>query len=440
MLPGFFCRMNSRFRWRQTEDQPPAARVNRLELQNIPEKRAIRVRVVAIEKDMSTGDHKAALPGAKSTPPFVVFQRFPHNSCIARMKTTRAARTNLREPQHKPSPADDRAQATDTRLGQIIRLLMDHATVVVSGTKIAQEISSNRSEVWRLMQQLRSLSVDVAGHPSTGYQLKSVPDLLLPEILGPLLRGSIFADRIHHFYKIGSTNTAAMAAAAEGAPEGSVFLAEEQTAGRGRGAHAWDSERSLGIYCSIVLRPVLPPADVLLMSLAAGLAVRAAIEQVNPSVSPDLKWPNDVLIGDKKICGILTEMNAEATRVRYLVVGIGINVNQSRFPKPLESLAASLRLVTGSEWSRVELAAALLKSLHREYRSLVEDKNARQSILRRFSEHSSWVTGKKVRIEENGSSIHGITEGLDERGFLQVRTSQGLQTILSGTVRGETCE
>ena len=116
---------------------------------------------------------------------------------------------------------------------------MEHATVVVSGTKIAEEISSNRSEVWRLIQQLRGLGVDVAGHPATGYQLRSVPDLLLPEILRPLLRGTIFDRHLHHFYKIGSTNTAAMAAAAEGAPEGSVFLAEEQTAGRGRGANSW---------------------------------------------------------------------------------------------------------------------------------------------------------------------------------------------------------
>ncbi|MGB7131068.1 MAG: HTH domain-containing protein, partial [Candidatus Sulfotelmatobacter sp.] len=111
-----------------------------------------------------------------------------------------------------------------------MRLLTEHATVVVSGTKIAQEISSTRSEVWRLIQQLRGLGVDVAGHPATGYQLKSVPDLLLPEILHPMVRGTIFADHLHHFYKIGSTNTAAMSAAAECAPEGSVFLAEEQTA------------------------------------------------------------------------------------------------------------------------------------------------------------------------------------------------------------------
>lgn len=312
---------------------------------------------------------------------------------------------------------------------------MEHATVVVSGTKIAQEISSTRSEVWRLIQQLRGLGVDVAGHPATGYQLKTVPDLLLPEILRPMVRGTIFADHLHHFYKIGSTNTAAMSAAAGGAPEGSVFLAEEQTAGRGRGAHSWESARSAGIYCSLILRPALSPADVLVLSLAAGLAVRAAIEEVNPNLSADLKWPNDVLLGDKKVCGILTEMNAEVTRVRYVVVGIGINVNQADFAKERRSEATSLRLATGSEWSRVELVAALLKSLDREYRLLLERKEAQQSILQRFSIQSSWVRGKQVRIQENGSTVEGTTEGLDDRGFLLVRTQHGLQTVLSGTVR-----
>ena len=310
---------------------------------------------------------------------------------------------------------------------------MGHATVVVSGTKIAQEISSNRSEVWRLIQQLRGLGVDVAGHPATGYQLRSVPDLLLPEILRPLLRGTMFEAHLHHFYKIGSTNSAAMGSAAEGVPEGSVLLAEEQTAGRGRGANTWQSPRSTGIYCSAVLRPPLPPSDVLLLSLMAGLAVQAAIQQTDSRVQPDLKWPNDVLIDGKKVCGILTEMNAEATRVRYVVVGVGINVNQASFPKELQ--ATSLRLATGSEWSRVELAAALLKSLDREYRQFVQGPEARASILRRFAENSSWLHGKKVRIEENGSAFDGTTEGLDARGFLQVRTAYGMQTVLSGTVR-----
>ena len=321
---------------------------------------------------------------------------------------------------------------------------MSHATVVVSGTKIAEEIGTSRSEVWRLIQQLRGLGVEVAGHPATGYQLRAVPDLLLPEMLAPSLKGTIFGGglgstkQIHHYYKIGSTNSEAMRSAAEGAPEGSVFLAEEQLAGRGRGAHTWHSARSVGIYCSVILRPVMPPSDALIFSLAAGLAVRAAVEEIAPQLRVDLKWPNDLMLSGKKFCGILTEMNAEATRVRHLVVGMGINVNQVKFPAELREIATSLRIETGTEWSRVELCAALLKSLDREYRTLVEDAGARDAILRRFEESSSSVRGRKVSIEvstdENGG-LAGVTEGLDERGFLRVRTADGLRTVVSGTVR-----
>ena len=322
---------------------------------------------------------------------------------------------------------------------------MNHATVVVSGTKIAQEIGTTRSEVWRLVQQLRGLGVDIAGHSATGYRLRKVPDLLLAETLAPMLRGTIFGSQIHHYFKIGSTNVAAMEAAAAGAPEGSVFVAEEQVAGRGRGAHGWHSARSQGIYCSVVLRPALSPADVLVITLATGLAADAALEHLlarNPAggeksgVVPqvDLRWPNDLLLNGKKFVGILAEMTAEATRVRHLVVGIGINVNQASFPAELRESATSLRLETGSCWSRVEVAAALLKSLDREYRALLKlGPGGRESVLRRFQERSSCAQGRRVRVEEDGG-YEGVTAGLDTRGFLQVETSKGLRTVLSGGV------
>jgi BirA family transcriptional regulator, biotin operon repressor / biotin---[acetyl-CoA-carboxylase] ligase len=322
-------------------------------------------------------------------------------------------------------------------MGRIVRLLADHATVVLSGTKIASEIGISRSEVWRLVQQLRELGVNIGGHPATGYSLNSMPDLLLPDFLAPSLHGTIFGKNIHHYYKTGSTNTLAMDAAGAGAPEGSMYLAEQQTAGRGRGAHEWHSARSVGIYCSVLLRPALPPSEVLVLSLAAGLAVQSAIQDVDSRLRPDLKWPNDLLIEGKKFCGILTEMNAEVTRVRHVVVGIGINVNQATFPPGLQTVATSLRLATGSEWSRVELCAALLKSLDREYRELRENANARESILSRFSAGSSSVSGAKVAVGENdeNGAFEGVSEGLDSRGFLQVRTGQGLRTVLNGSVR-----
>jgi BirA family biotin operon repressor/biotin-[acetyl-CoA-carboxylase] ligase len=344
------------------------------------------------------------------------------NSCIQANQTTR----------NRELPDSLRS---DRRLGRIIRILADNATVVVSGTKLAHEIDTNRSEVWRLVQQLRAFGVEITGHPATGYRLASVPDLLLPEALEPSLKGTVFAREINHFFRVGSTNVEGMQAAANGAPEGSVFIAEEQTAGRGRAGHSWVSEPSTGIYVSVILRPQIAPADALLLSLIAGIATFDAVTEAT-GIRPDIRWPNDLLIGDKKFCGILTEMNAEVTRVRYAVVGIGINVNQRSFPSELETIATSLQIAGGQLWSRVALAAALLKSLDSEYRQLVSRDivEARRAIYDRFQQRSSYTRGKRVHVDENGG-YDGVTAGLDERGFLLVQTDSGTRTVLSGDVR-----
>ncbi len=325
-------------------------------------------------------------------------------------------------------------EATDSRLGHIVRLLSDNATVVISGTRIAEELGTSRSEVWRAVQQLRELGVQITGHPATGYQLQSMPDLLLPDVLGPLVLGQTIGSRIHHYFSIGSTNTEGMNAGASGEPEGAVFLAEEQTAGRGRGNHSWESQPSLGIYCSTLLRPPLSPADALPITLMAGLSVSEAVQQVT-GLSADLRWPNDLVIGGKKFCGILTEMNSEATQVRYVVIGIGLNVNHSSFQEELAPIATSLRIAGGREWSRVALTAALLKSLDNAYRKFIAaPAESRSDIIREFEQQSSYARGRDVRIEEE-PGFHGITEGLDERGFLRVRTASGVRTVLSGMVR-----
>ena len=319
-------------------------------------------------------------------------------------------------------------------MGHIVRLLSDNATLVISGTRIAEELGTTRSEVWRAVQYLRELGVRIVGHPATGYQLESVADLLLPEIVGPLVNGTIFASRIQHYFRVGSTNVMAMGAAAAGELEGTVFFAEEQTAGKGRGNNTWESAPSVGIYCSIILRPRIAPADALLLSLISGVAVAEAVEETT-GLKPDLRWPNDVLIDELKFCGILTEMHAEATRVRYVVVGIGIDVNHTSFSPELESIATSLRIVAGHEWSRVQVAAALLKSLDAWYRRLSTDTaDARDAIFKAFEERSSYARGRHVHVDE-GAGYVGVTEGLDSRGFLFVRTDKGLRTVLSGLVR-----
>ncbi len=254
--------------------------------------------------------------------------------------------------------------------------------------------------------------------------------------LDEALAGTPFAGNLRFFHSIHSTNTLAMQEADAGAPAGLVCFADEQTAGRGRGAHSWQSPPGSGLYVSILLRPKIAPADVLWLSLAAGLAVREAIHQVT-ALEADLRWPNDLLFGPKKFCGILTELNAEVTRVRHLVVGIGINVHQESFPEELSRQATSLRIETGKHWPRQEILIALLKALHRETLALEAPGHlaaATHSILDRFAQSSTWIRGKRVQVDE-ADGYSGVTAGLDARGFMLVETADGLRTVLSGGVR-----
>jgi BirA family biotin operon repressor/biotin-[acetyl-CoA-carboxylase] ligase len=272
-------------------------------------------------------------------------------------------------------------------------------------------------------------------------------DLLSPENIGPLVRNTIFSGHIRHWLQTDSTNLLASRAAAgaeensEPASEGEVFLAEEQTAGRGRGGHSWHSERGVGIYCSVILRPSITPSETLWISLISAVAVQDAVREVTGHPT-DIRWPNDLLANDKKFCGILTELSTEATRVRHAIVGIGINVNQHAFPDELRESATSLRLETGREWSRVELTAALLKSLDREYRGLLRAVNSPERIparrfeplLKRVEARSSYAFGKEVHVDEDGG-YSGVTDGLDSQGFLRVRTRYGVRMVISGSVR-----
>lgn len=252
--------------------------------------------------------------------------------------------------------------------------------------------------------------------------------------LDAALAATPFAGKVHFFPTIHSTNVLAMREAEEGAPEGNIYLADEQTAGKGRGAHGWNSASGAGLYVSILLRPQVAPADILWLSLAAGLAVRDAVRKVT-SLEADIRWPNDLLFGRKKFCGILTELNAEVTRVRHAVVGIGINVHQESFPGELNALASSLRIETGRSWARQDLLIALLQSLYCEAQALREDTaNAAASIVKRLEGASSWIRGKQVQVDEGGG-YSGLTAGLDARGFLQVRTPNGMRTVHSGGVR-----
>ncbi|HEY6274196.1 MAG TPA: biotin--[acetyl-CoA-carboxylase] ligase [Terriglobales bacterium] len=272
-------------------------------------------------------------------------------------------------------------------------------------------------------------------------------DVLSTGALAPLVRNTIFFGNIHHHDQVESTNALALAAAAlhtshaEAGREGAVYLAEEQTAGRGRQGHYWFSERGTGVYCSFLLRPPMSPADALWLSLIAGVAVQDAVRETM-ALKADIRWPNDLLINDHKFAGILTEMTSEATQVQHAVIGIGINVNQHHFPEGLESSPTSLFLETGKEWSRLDLVAALIRAIDREYRVLlramagpIRTPSLRfEPIMKRVESRSSYAHGKMVHVNEDGGYT-GVTDGLDPRGFLRVRTDKGLRIVISGGVR-----
>jgi BirA family biotin operon repressor/biotin-[acetyl-CoA-carboxylase] ligase len=250
------------------------------------------------------------------------------------------------------------------------------------------------------------------------------------------IAATAFAGHVQHFASVGSTNALALEAAQAGARVG-AWVADEQTAGRGRGGHGWHSAAGDGLYVSALIAPPLPMTMALWLSLATGLAARAAIREVTGMVV-DIRWPNDLLLNGRKCGGILVETAVDGAMLRYAVIGIGINVNHAGFPAELEALATSLRMESRGKVSREALLGALLRALNKEIALLVQEHRGEiigAGLLERFAEASSWVRGKRVKVEEGGGYT-GLTNGLDRRGFLLVDGDDGvMHTVLSGGVR-----
>ena len=324
------------------------------------------------------------------------------------------------------------AGTTDRRLAGLLTLLMENATIVISGARIAKEIGVSRSTVWRWAERLRGLGVKVKGQPATGYFLEQVPDILTPDMLKQRLKGSLFGKRIFHFFKTDSTNRVALELGHAGEPEGAVVLAEEQTAGRGRAGRTWHSERAAGIYATLLLRPKLAPVQAPLLTMMAGLSAHTAVQAVT-GLAVDLKWPNDLLIQRKKVGGILTEMHAEPGQIRFVIVGIGLNVNQEKFPGELANVATSLRAETGKPQSRMELLVRLLREFESDYNRFLHEGVAR--VVTRFESISSYAKGKRVRVTNGTESYAGTTAGLGPEGLLQVTRDDGrMITVIAGDV------
>ena len=266
--------------------------------------------------------------------------------------------------------------------------------------------------------------------------MSTEPGAFSVERVNAALAGTIFCRKVHHFRTIDSTQTRALAEAGNGAPAGNVYLADEQTAGRGRGGHTWQSEPDRGLYLTALVRPALSTQGALQLSLAAGLAVQAAVLETT-GVPLDLRWPNDLVVPvaggpSLKVGGILTESASTAAgTLRYAAIGIGGNLNQTEFADDLRATATSLRLAAGVPIDRERAAIALLRALDRELQRLGET----PGVLEQFASSSSWVRGKAVTVAED-ERYTGVTDGLTDDGLLRVRTADGtVRVVRHGGVR-----
>ncbi len=272
------------------------------------------------------------------------------------------------------------------------------------------------------------------------------PTLDLPA-LDAAIPATRFHHRLQHFASVGSTNQLALEAALAGARHG-VWVADQQTAGRGRGGHAWYSAPGDGLYVSALVTPRIPLSHAARIPLATGLAARAAVLEAT-GLAPDIRWPNDLMFGvhhdARKFGGILVESastggsSPSGPTLSYAVIGIGLNLNHPRFPPALASLATSLHLETGRLYPREPILAALLRHLDREL-TLLDAAPADPTLLDRFTAASTWASGKRVHVGADGigeqGGFSGITRGLDPHGFLLVQDDSGtLRTVLSGGVR-----
>jgi BirA family transcriptional regulator, biotin operon repressor / biotin---[acetyl-CoA-carboxylase] ligase len=234
--------------------------------------------------------------------------------------------------------------------------------------------------------------------------------------------------RIEYYDSLPSTQPVAVKLAEAGAASGTAVVAGKQTAGIGRLGHSWHSEAESGLYVSLILYPPLEPSTRPIVTLALGLATAEAIGRVT-GIQCDLRWPNDVMIGDRKSAGILVQLAGNAA-----VAGIGINVNHESFPADIADLATSIRIATGRRYDRADLLIALLESAN-AFSKMLHD-GGKTAILSAFTHASSYAKGKRVEVDMGERRIAGVTAGLDENGFLRVLKPDGtVETVLAGGVR-----
>lgn len=327
----------------------------------------------------------------------------------------------------------------DRKLDQLLFFLIENMTVVVSGEKMARDLDVSHSTVVRWVEKLRAERVEIKGEPFTGYRLLRLPDVLLPQLIRSRLRTETFGKALYHFFRVDSTNAFAnrLLTHEKQAPHGAVIVAETQTAGRGRMGRSWYSEPESGLYVSVLLRPGIPSNLAPLMTLGAAVSVHDAIER-QTELDVDIKWPNDLLIRDKKVCGILGEMQAEVDLVKAMVVGVGVNVNHQQLPDDIRDRATSLRLESGRKQSRIEILVDFLEDFENLYHRFKA--KGPTVIIDQWTRRSSFAKGRKIEVNDGMRTIRGVTCGLNPLGALRIEQDNGeIAEAFSGDVARWDC-
>ena len=318
---------------------------------------------------------------------------------------------------------------------KILKFLIDAENKFVSGEEIAKNFSVSRTAIWKHINILRELGYKISASEKLGYKLEDFPDSLTAEIIQHNLQTKIIGaeDKYFYFEKIDSTNNFAKKIAFEGAEDGTVVVTEEQTGGKGRLERNFFSPKGKSILFSVILRPNCSPIGAAKFTLLAAVAVALAMEKFN--LRAEIKWPNDIMNGDKKIVGILTEMNASIEKVNFIVVGIGINVNFNRedFPPEIQEIASSLSELAGEKILRREFFKTLLEEFDKLYIEVCE--NCFEKIFELWRKFNVTLD-KEVKIisVESGKSFFGKAVDIDSDGALIVETSEGRQKLYAGDV------
>jgi BirA family biotin operon repressor/biotin-[acetyl-CoA-carboxylase] ligase len=314
----------------------------------------------------------------------------------------------------------------------VLSFLAEAVDEFVSGEAISDKLGLTRAAVWKHVAALRAQGYRIDAVPARGYRLAGVPDRLTPLEIRPLLNTHDVGRVVHWYEELESTNDRAKELAEEGAEHGEVVIAESQTAGRGRRGRTWVSPARKSLYFSVVLRPDLPPARAPELTLVTSVAVCEALRQAG--VDAQIKWPNDLLASGRKIAGILAELASDPDRVQWVVVGVGVNLNARAedFPADLRGEATSVLLERGQPAPRALFAAACFTALETWL-----DRHAEGGFgaVRDEWRRSSATLGHEVSVRLDDREVVGTAEDLDETGALLVRTSAGLERILSGEVR-----